>query len=60
MQRHIVDVVARAVRIVRIVVIRLVHSRRLAVEERRQFLKQKGFFFTYETVEKCATKIRDI
>jgi len=59
MQRHVVDVVARAVRIVRIVVIRLVHSRRLAVKERRQFLKQKGFFFTYEAVEKCATKIRD-
>ena len=49
MQRHIVDVVARAVRIVRIIVVRLVHSRRLAVEKRRQFLKQtKGFFFTYE------------
>lgn len=60
MQRHIVDVVTRAVRIVRIVVVRLVHSRRLAVEERRQFLEQtKGFFFTYEPVERRGTKIRD-
>lgn len=51
MQRHIVDVVARAVRIVRIVVVRLVHSRRLAVEERRQFLEQKNFPFVHEPAE---------
>lgn len=55
-QRHIVDVVARAVRIVCIVVVRLVHSRRLAVEERRQFLEQtKGFSFTQESIKSRET-----
>lgn len=57
MQRHIVDVVARAVGIVRIVVVRLIHSRRLAVEERRQFLEQtKGPSFTQESRKRARAR----
>lgn len=37
-QRHMMDIVARVVGVVGIVVIRFIHS--LGVEERRQFLKQ--------------------
>lgn len=43
-QRHIVNVVAR-VGIVGIIVVRFIHTRRLGVEERRQFLKQTKEFF---------------
>lgn len=60
MQRHIVDVVARTVRIVCIVVVRLVHSRRLAVEERRQFLEQtKGFLLYTGVCRDAHAEIRD-
>lgn len=48
-QRHIVDVVARVVGVVGIVVVRFIHPR--LAEERRQFLEQTEGRTNYYTIE---------